>query len=65
MLAPREQVDPYLIETENGQIVKYTKFDADKEAQNMQAAGREVEVYHRGMLQYRLKGIYQGDLFQQ
>ena len=64
MLAPREQVDPYLIETENGQIVKYTKFDADKEEQNMQAAGREVEVYNRGMLQYRLKGIYQGSLFQ-
>tara|TARA_B100000029_G_C17246632_1_gene841127 strand:- start:111 stop:308 length:198 start_codon:yes stop_codon:yes gene_type:complete len=65
MLAPREQVDPYLIETKNGQTVKYTKSDADKVAQNMQEEGREVEVYHKGMLQYRLKGIYQGDLFQQ
>ena len=64
MLAPREQVDPYLIETKSGQTVKYTKIDADNEAQNMQAAGREVEVYHKGLLQYRLKGIYQGSLFQ-
>ena len=31
----------------------------------MQEEGREVEVYHKGMLQYRLRGIYQGDLFQQ
>ena len=65
MLAPREQIDPYLIETKNGQTVKFTKLDADNEAQNMQAAGREVEVYHKRMLQYRLKGIYQGDLFKQ
>ena len=42
MLAPREQVDPYLIETENGQTVKYTKLDADKEAQNI--AEEEAEV---------------------
>ena len=65
MLAPREQIDPYLIETENGQTVKYTKLDADKEAQNMQLAGRDVEVYHKGTLQYRLSGIYQGSLFQE
>jgi hypothetical protein len=65
MLAPREQIDPYLIETKNGQYRKFTKIDADSVAQDMQAAGRDVEVYHKGMLQYRLSGIYQGDLFQQ
>ena len=65
MLAPREQVDPYLIETKNGQYRKFTKIDADTVAQDMQAAGRDVEVYHKGMLQYRLSGIYQGNLFQQ
>jgi|TARA_Y100000294_G_C8246068_1_gene212859 hypothetical protein len=65
MLAPREQVDPYLIETKNEQTLKFTKTDADNVAQNMQAAGRDVEVYHKGMLQYRLSGIYQGNLFQQ
>ena len=65
MLAPREQIDPYLIETKNGQYRKFTKIDADTVAQDMQAAGRDVEVYHKGMLQYRLSGIYQGNLFQQ
>ena len=65
MLAPREQIDPYLIETKNGQYRKFTKIDADSVAQDMQAAGRDVEVYHKGMLQYRLSGIYQGNLFQQ
>jgi len=65
MLAPREQIDPYLIETKNGQYRKFTKIDADSVAQDMQAAGRDVEVYHKGMLQYRLSGIYQGDLFHQ
>ena len=65
MLAPREQIDPYLIDTKNGQYRKFTKIDADTVAQDMQAAGRDVEVYHKGMLQYRLSGIYQGDLFQQ
>tara|TARA_Y100000296_G_scaffold68066_1_gene81099 strand:- start:495 stop:692 length:198 start_codon:yes stop_codon:yes gene_type:complete len=65
MLAPREQVDPYLIETKNEQTLKFTKTDADNVAQNMQQAGRDVEVYHKGMLQYRLSGIYQGNLFQQ
>ncbi len=65
MLAPREQIDPYLIETKNGQYRKFTKIDADSVAQDMQAAGKAVEVYHKGLLQYRLSGIYQGDLFQQ
>ena len=65
MLAPREQVDPYLIETKNGQYRKFTKIDADNVAQNMQQAGRDVEVYHKGTLQYRLNGILQGNLFQQ
>jgi|13_taG_2_1085334.scaffolds.fasta_scaffold299845_1 hypothetical protein len=65
MLAPREQIDPYLIETKNGQYRKFTKIDADSVAQDMQAAGKDVEVYHKGLLQYRLSGIYQGDLFQQ
>ena len=64
MLAPREQVDPYLIETKNGQTLKFSKTDADTVAQNMQQAGRGVEVYHKGTLQYRLSGIYQGNLFQ-
>ena len=63
MLAPREQVDPYLIETKNGQYRKFTKIDADTVAQDMQAAGKDVEVYHKGLLQYRLSGIYQGELF--
>jgi len=65
MLAPREQIDPYLIETKNGQYRKFSKIDADDVAYSMQAAGRDVEVYHKGMLQYRLSGIYQGELFQQ
>ena len=65
MLAPREQVDPYVIETKNGHTVKFTKIDADTVAQNMQLAGNDVEVYHKGLLQYRLSGIYQGSLFQQ
>ena len=64
MLAPREQVDPYLIETKNEHKVKFTKTDADDTAHNMQLAGNDVEVYHRGLLQYRLSGIYQGNLFQ-
>ena len=63
MLAPREQIDPYLIETKNGQYRKFTKIDADTVAQDMQAAGNDVEVYHKGLLQYRLSGIYQGELF--
>jgi len=63
MLAPREQIDPYLIETKNGQYRKFTKIDADTVAQDMQAAGKDVEVYHKGLLQYRLSGIYQGELF--
>ena len=65
MLAPREQVDPYVIASKSGQTLKFTKTDADNTAQNMQEEGREVEVYHKGMLQYRLRGIYQGDLFHQ
>ena len=65
MLAPREQVDPYVIETKSEQTLKFTKTDADTVAQHMQQAGRDVEVYHKGTLQYRLSGIYQGDLFQQ
>ena len=44
---------------------KFSKIDADSVAQDMQAAGKDVEVYHKGLLQYRLSGIYQGDLFQQ
>ena len=64
MLAPREQVDPYLIETKNEHKVKFTKTDADTVAQHMQQAGRDVEVYHKGTLKYRLSGIYQGNLFQ-
>ena len=65
MLAPREQVDPYVIETQSGHTLKFTKIDADNTARNIQLAGRDVEVYHKGTLQYRLSGIYQGELFQQ
>ena len=65
MLAPREQVDPYLIETKNEQTLKFTKTDADNVAQNMQQAGRDVEVYHKGTLQYPINCILQGNLFQQ
>ena len=65
MLAPREQADPYVIASKNGQTVKFTKTDADNTAHTMQLAGSDVEVYHKGLLQYRLNGIYQGELFQQ
>ena len=65
MLAPREQVDPYVIASKSGQTLKFTKTDADNTAQNIQLAGRDVEVYHKGLLQYRLNGIHQGELFQQ
>ena len=51
MLAPREHADPYVIASKSGQTLKFTKIDADNTAQNMQLAGRDVEVYHKGLLQ--------------
>ena len=56
---------PYLIETSTQQIKKYSKTEADIEATRFQENGTDVEVYHKGLLQYRLNGIHQGELFQQ
>jgi|TARA_R110002096_G_scaffold159257_1_gene325054 hypothetical protein len=56
-------LDPYLIETESGQVKKFSKTEAEKEAILLQQSGENVEVHHRGMLQYRLSGLYQGNLF--
>ena len=63
MLSPKEQ-EPYLIETKTKQTLKFSKMEADDEATFLQQAGENVEVHHRGMLQYRLNGIFQGNLFQ-
>ena len=62
-MLPHTEQDPYLISTKNEQTRKYSKTEADIEAEYIQQAGSDVEVYHRGMLQYRLNGIYQGNLF--
>jgi len=62
MQTPNEQ-HPYLVETKNGKILKYSKIDADNEAANKQLDGDDVEVFHDGKLQYRLHGIEQGKLF--
>jgi len=63
MLFPQEQ-EPYLIETKTKQTLKFSKMEADDEASYLQQAGENVEVHHRGLLQYRLNGVYQGNLFQ-
>ena len=63
MLSPKEQ-EPYLIETKTKQTLKFSKMEADNEAEHIQQAGSDVEVYHKGTLQYRLSGILQGNLFQ-
>ena len=62
MLFPQEQ-EPYLIETKTKQTLKFSKMEADDEASYLQQAGEIVEVHHRGLLQYRLNGVYQGNLF--
>ena len=54
---------PYLIETSTQQIKKYSKTEADIEAEKIQLNGIDVEVHHRGFLLYRLSGITQGNLF--
>ena len=62
MRTPKEQ-NPYLVETKNGQILKFSKIDADNEAVIKQLDGDDVEVFHDGKLQYKLHGIEQGRLF--
>ena len=62
MRTPNEQ-NPYLVETKNGQILKFSRIDADNEAVIKQLDGDDVEVYHEGKLQYKLHGIEQGKLF--
>jgi hypothetical protein len=59
----RTEQNPYLVETKNGQILKFSKIDADNEAVIKQLDGNDVEVYHDGKLQYKLHGIEQGKLF--
>ena len=59
----RTEQNPYLVETKNGQILKFSKIDADNEAVIKQLDGNDVEVYHDGKLQYKLHGIDQGKLF--
>ena len=59
----RTEQNPYLVETKNGQILKFNKIDADNEAATKQLDGDDVEVFHDGKLQYRLQGIEQGKLF--
>jgi hypothetical protein len=59
----RTEQNPYLVETKNNQTLKFSKIDADNEAVNFQQTGKDVEVWHDGILQYRLHGIEQGKLF--
>ena len=54
---------PYSVETKYGQILKFSKIDADNEAVIKQLDGDDVEVFHDGKLQYKLHGIEQGKLF--
>ncbi|MBT4697553.1 MAG: hypothetical protein HOG73_09115 [Candidatus Marinimicrobia bacterium] len=57
--------NPYLVETKNGQILKFSKIDADNEAFIFQQTGKDVEVWYEGILQYKLHGVEQGKLFQE
>ena len=59
----RTEQNPYLVETKNGQILKFSKIDADNEAVIKQLDGNDVEVFHDGKLQYKLHGMEQGKLF--
>tara|TARA_Y100001951_G_C11117421_1_gene170898 strand:- start:120 stop:308 length:189 start_codon:yes stop_codon:yes gene_type:complete len=62
MLTPIEQ-NPYSVETKNEHKLKFSKIEADNEAINFQETGKDVEVWHRGFLQYKLHGVEQGKLF--
>lgn len=62
-MSPQTLNYPYLIETSNEQIKKYSKPEADNEAVRVQQTGTDVEVFHRGHLLYRLSGQLQGNLF--
>ena len=62
-MSPQTLNYPYLIETSNQQIIKYSKTEADSEAEKIQLSGIDVEVHHRGFLLYKLSGQFQGTLF--
>jgi len=59
----RTEQNPYLVETKNGLILKFSRIDADNEAVSKQLDGDDVEVFHDGKFQYKLHGIEQGKLF--
>ena len=54
---------PYSVETKYEHILKFTRAEADTQATNFQQTGKDVEVWHEGVLQYKLHGIEQGRLF--
>jgi hypothetical protein len=54
---------PYSVETKYEHILKFTRVEADTQAVNFQQTGKDVEVWHEGILQYKLHGIEQGKLF--
>ena len=54
---------PYSVETNNEHILKFTRVEADTQAVTFQQTGKDVEVWHEGVLQYKLNGIEQGKLF--
>jgi hypothetical protein len=62
-MSPQTLNYPYLIETSKSQIQKYSKVEADNEAEILQQSGENVEVHHRGFLLYKLSGQFQGTLF--
>ena len=45
----RTEQNPYLVETKNGQILKFSRIDADNEAVSKQLDGDDVEVFHDGL----------------
>ena len=62
MLPPIESY-PYSVETKDDKILMYTKDSASHYAIQLQEEGKDVEVWHRGFLQYKLHGVEQGKLF--
>ena len=54
---------PYSVETNNEHILKFTRVEADTQAVTFQQTGKDVEVWHEGVLQYKLNGIEQGKPF--
>jgi len=54
---------PYSIETSTYKSLKFTKEDAEKIAFDLQSRGSDVEVYHKGKLQYKLNGKEQLSFF--